>query len=229
MLKRLLCLLLALGAAFALCACTPFGQDPASSSGGVSPAQPDISEPVSQGSESASPGAPVSGELKVHFIDVAQGDSAFVELPGGECMLIDCGERDYVGRVISLADCLGYRRIDYILVTHPHTDHMGGMSAVIGSFDIGRIFMPDCVATNSAFTALLDAVSAKGLKIEIARAGVCIFDKTNLRADLLGPVTLDSESFNNCSAVLKLRYGNTSFLFTGDAEFSEEGTRKNAN
>ena len=221
MIKRLLCLLLAaFCAASCLFGCIPGGENHVSGQHSAG-AEPSFAESAAAQQTSA-PEGKAEGVLKVHFIDVGQGDSAFAELPGGECLLIDCGERDYAGRVISFVDCLGYRKIDYILVTHPHTDHMGGMSLVIESFDVGKIYMPDVVATHSAFSAMLNAVSAKGLKIEIAKDGVCVFAKENLRADLLAPAVIDTDNLNGCSAVLKLQYGGTSFLFAGDAEKAEE-------
>lgn len=171
--------------------------------------------------------APVSelpdGGLRVHYIDINQGDAIFIELPNGECLLIDCGEREFVGRVISLIDCLGYKKIDYLVVTHPHTDHMGGMSAVVDSFEIGDIYMPNCTANTDAFLKLLTSIENKGLKINEARDGVKIDLGNGARADFYGPITIDS-NLNNCSAVIKLSYGSKSFLFTGDAESAEEAS-----
>ncbi|MBP5155521.1 MAG: MBL fold metallo-hydrolase [Clostridia bacterium] len=221
MTKRVLCLLLA---AFCAASCL-FGCVPPDV-----PAQQSQTASSAEAQSSAAPGesedpaqeAPDGGTLKVHFIDVGQGDSVFIELPGGENLLIDSGERDFAGRVISYIDRLGCRKIDYLLATHPHTDHMGGMAQIIGSFVIGRVYMPDAVATHSAFSAMLGAVSEKGLKLETVSSGALMFEKDGLRAEFLGPLRITPENLNNCSAVLRLQYGGTSFLFTGDAEKEEE-------
>lgn len=172
--------------------------------------------------ESSQPEAEAK-ELKVHYIDVWQGDSAFIELPDGKCMLIDSGEYEYAGRVISLIDCLGYKKLDYIIVTHPHTDHMGGMQRVIENFKIGEIYMPEAVGDTGAFINLLEAIDNMGLSINIAKSGVEIPLSSGAKARFVAPVAI-VEDLNNCSAMLYLSYGERSFLFTGDAEILEEET-----
>lgn len=164
-----------------------------------------------------------SGLLKVHFIDVGQGDSTFIELPDGKCMLIDAGERDYAGRVISLIDCLGYKKIDYLVATHPHSDHIGGMQRVVESFEIGDVFMPDAVTDTSSFINFLESLDARKLSVTVAKAGKRIFAEGALAADFIAPVMI-VEDLNNCSAIVKLTYGEKTFLFMGDAEVMEEET-----
>lgn len=163
------------------------------------------------------------GELRVHFIDVAQGDSAFVELPDGKCMLIDAGEREYAGRIISLIDCLGYEKIDYLIATHPHADHIGGMQRVIESFRIGEIYMPDAVSDTKTFIDLLGAIDNLGLSVNIAKSGVFIPLSNGAVAKFVAPVSI-VDDLNNCSAVLHLGFGSRSILFMGDAEIPEEDT-----
>ncbi len=163
------------------------------------------------------------GELRVHFIDVDQGDSAFIELPDGKCMLIDAGERDYAGRVISLIDCLGYSKIDYVIGTHPHSDHIGGMQRVIENFAIGEIYMPEAISDTSTFINLLEAMDNLGLSINVAKAGVDIPLGNGANARFVAPVKI-VDDLNNCSAVLRLTFGSRAFLFTGDAETLEEET-----
>ena len=174
--------------------------------------------------DKAPPEKPKDGKtLTVHFIDVGQGDSIFIELPDGKCMLIDSGEYEYAGRVISLIDCLGYKKLDYVIVTHPHTDHMGGMQRVIENFKIGEIYMPEAVGDTGAFINLLEAIDNMGLSINIAKSGVEIPLSSGAKARFVAPVAI-VEDLNNCSAMLHLSYGERSFLFTGDAEILEEET-----
>lgn len=165
------------------------------------------------------------GEIRVHFIDVGQGDSIFIELSNGKCMLIDAGERDYAGEVISLIDCLGYGKIDYLIATHPHSDHIGGMQRVVENFDIGEVYMPEAISDTSTFINLLETLDNRKLSINVAKSGVSINIDASTVAEFVAPVTI-VEDLNNCSAVLKLKYGNKTFLFTGDAEIPEEETIK---
>ena len=162
--------------------------------------------------------------MTVHFIDVGQGDSIFIELPNGECMLIDAGERDFAGRVISLIDCLGYTKIDYIVATHPHSDHIGGMQRVIESFDIGKVYMPEAINDTSTFYNLLEAIDAKGLGVTAVTAGLTA-DFGGASGVFVSPTAI-VDNLNSCSAVLRLSYGNKSFLFTGDIESDAEATVK---
>ena len=164
----------------------------------------------------------LEGELlKVNFIDVGQGDSIFIELPNGETMLIDAGERNYDKKVISYIDTLGYKNIDYVVGTHPHTDHIGGLEAVIEKYDIGKIYMPKKSSNSKTFINLLNTIKDKGLKINTAKSGVSIIDSDTLDVDIIAP-TKEYNDANNNSAVVKITYINRCFLFMGDAEIESE-------
>ena len=163
------------------------------------------------------------GELRVHFLDVGQGDSIFIELPNGECALIDASEREMAGRIITFIDCLGYKKIDHLIATHPHADHIGGMKAVVSHFEIGEVYMPEAVTDTQVFIDLLEAIDKKGLSVTVAKAGGS-YDFGGASANFVAPTYIFNDDMNNCSAVLHLSYGNRSFLFTGDAETDEEGT-----
>src|SRR5699024_9612006 len=93
--------------------------------------------------------------LRVNYIDVGQGDSIFIELPNKETMLIDAGEAYEVDKVINYLNNLGIKRIDYVVGTHPHTDHIGGLESVINTFDIGSIYMPRASSTSKTYEDLL--------------------------------------------------------------------------
>ncbi len=158
------------------------------------------------------------GGVRITFIDVGQGDSSFIEFPDNTCMLIDAGENEMASRVINLIRKRGYSKIDYVLVTHPHSDHMGGMPEVLKAFDIGKIYMPDAVTNTSIFSRLLDTIESKGLKVSRAKAGVIIKQTDDLEIRLLSPVQDEYENLNNYSAVCRIVYKSRSFLFMGDAE-----------
>lgn len=164
----------------------------------------------------------LNDELRVSFIDVGQGDSEFIELPNGETMLIDAGTNETGKNVVDYIKSLGYTSINYVVGTHPHEDHIGGLDDVIKTFDIGSIYMPKVTADTKTFEDVLDAAESKNLMINTAKSGVSIMNTEDLSVKFLAP-TLDSyENTNDYSAVVKVVYGDTSYLFTGDAEeFSE--------
>lgn len=164
----------------------------------------------------------LNDELRVSFIDVGQGDSEFIELPNGETMLIDAGTNETGKNVVDYIKSLGYTSINYVVGTHPHEDHIGGLDDVIKTFDIGSIYMPKITADTKTFEDVLDAAESKNLMINTAKSGVSIMNTEDLSVKFLAP-TLDSyENTNDYSAVVKVVYGDTSYLFTGDAEeFSE--------
>lgn len=159
--------------------------------------------------------------LSVHFIDVGQGDCELVELPGKKYMLIDAGDNGEENAVLSYLDKEGVRKIDYLVATHPHADHVGGMEEVIKKYDVGEIYMPRKESTSITFEKMLDAIDEKNLSIHTAEAGKNIFDYSDVRADFLGPQK-DYDDLNNASAVVKLQCKDVSFLFMGDAESEAE-------
>lgn len=156
--------------------------------------------------------------VTVHFLDVGQGDSEFIELPEGKCMLIDASTAEYGDDIVSTVQDLGYDKIDYLVATHPHADHIGGMAQVIESLDIGEIYMPKAVSTSKTFENFLETVSDNNLQITTATAGKMICSYSNLTAKFLAPVSDGYDDLNNYSAVVKITYGDNSFLFMGDAE-----------
>ena len=158
-----------------------------------------------------------TGELKVHFIDVGQGDSILIETPGGQNMLIDAGERDQGEKVVNYIKSQGVDKLHFVVGTHPHSDHIGGLVKVIESIPVEKIYLPRVTHTSRSFENLLEAISNKGLKISTAAAGVKI-SLADGEASFIAPVGEDYEGLNNYSAVIKLTYGSASFLFTGDAE-----------
>ena len=159
-----------------------------------------------------------SEQLNVYFLDVGQGDSEFIELPDGKSMLIDAGTSDSAEYIIDFIHDRGISKLDYVIATHPHADHIGSMAKVLDSFDIGTVYMPDAAADTRTFEKMLDVIENKSIKTSEAKAGVSVLNRDDISAELLAPCSTDYEDLNNYSAVLKLNYGNTSFLFMGDAE-----------
>ena len=161
--------------------------------------------------------------LAVNFLDVGQGDSEFIQLPDGKCMLIDAGISESAGKIASKISELGYEKIDYLIATHPHADHIGGMKRIVENFEIGEIYMPKASTNTKTFENLLQAISDKGLSINTAKAGKVLYESDDLKIEFLAPISDSYKDLNNYSAVIRLQYGNNVFLFTGDAEELAEG------
>jgi competence protein ComEC len=160
--------------------------------------------------------------LRVHFIDVGQADCILVQAPQGQNMLIDAGNRDDAPFIAAYLTAQGVQRLQVIIGTHPHEDHIGGMSAIVKQFGVGKVYLPKVATNTRTFADLLAAIKAKGLKVNTARAGTTIKFQRTVKAQLLAPNKAKYEELNNYSAVLKLTYGRHSFLLTGDAEALSE-------
>lgn len=169
------------------------------------------------------PEAPKLGDLKATFIDVGQGDSEFVQLPDGKTMLIDAGEVVSGSTVVDYLKDLGVKKVDYLVGSHPHSDHIGGLADVIDEFDIGEVWIPDASEGTEVYEEFLDAVEAKGCKVKKAEAGeVIVSADAGYEISVIGPKAgVRSEDMNDYSVVLRVTYGDTSMLFTGDAAASD--------
>ncbi|HAN44068.1 MAG TPA: hypothetical protein DCP97_01615 [Ruminococcaceae bacterium] len=165
-----------------------------------------------------------NGTIEVDVIDVGQGDSILIRTDG-KTALIDTGEKTEGETVSRYLKSNGISRIDYLVATHPHSDHMGSMSYIVDTFDIGEVIMPpipdDIMPTARFFTDALKSIKNKGLKITTAKAGQRLELGSNAVLTVLGPVQ-QFDSLNNISVVCRLSLGKTSFLFTGDMEAEAE-------
>jgi competence protein ComEC len=161
-----------------------------------------------------------TGLLKAHFIDVGQGDSIFVELPNGRTMLIDAGPVSAGRSVVNYIKDLGYKRIDYLIATHPHEDHIGGIPTVLKSFTVGEVWAPNVSHTTQTYEDFLDAVADKSLSIHTARSGVSFDMPDRLDVEILSPINTSYTDLNDWSAIIKITFGACDFLFTGDASAS---------
>ena len=158
------------------------------------------------------------GLMRVHFIDVGQADSAFIELGNGQTMLIDAGRSGNASTIINYIKGLQYETIDYVVASHPHDDHIGGMATVLDNFNIGKMYMPKQAHTITAFTNMLDVIENKNIELYTAKAGTSILSSGIIDIDVLAPFADSDSNLNNVSAVVRITYGKTVMLFTGDAE-----------
>ena len=137
-------------------------------------------------------------------------------------MLIDAGESQYGGTVVKYIKDKGYSKIDYLIATHPHSDHIGGLTEVIQSLNIGTIYMSNAVHTTRTYENLLTAIKDKGKKMKRAKAGVEIINTKDVKASFVAPVSDKYSDLNDYSTVVRLDHGKKSFLFTGDATTKSE-------
>lgn len=161
----------------------------------------------------------VDGSLSVHFIDVGQGDCIYIN-QGEYNMLIDAGNNEDGEKLVSYLKSLNVNGFDYVIGTHPHEDHIGGMDDIINNFEIENYYMPDKLSTTKTFEDVLDALDAKGLSYNVPK----IDDEFKL-GDATFKVIYsgdDTNDINDSSIVLKMTYGDNSFLFTGDATSNVE-------
>lgn len=174
---------------------------------------------------------PSVDELSVHYIDVGQGDSIYIA-SGDEGMLIDCGESGDTDRVISYLDNMGVSKINYVVGTHPHSDHMGGMSKIVEHFEIGEMIIPHIddsdTPTTKYFERFLNACAEKNLSLTEAELGRKI-TLGDAELKIISPNSPDYSNINNYSIGLIMHHGENSFIFTGDAEklAEEEMIEKN--
>ena len=161
--------------------------------------------------------------LRVYCFDVGQGDSILV-VNNGKTMLIDASTNDMGSRVVGYLQNLGIKKIDYLVGTHPHEDHIGGLDNVIKNFDIGTIYMPRTPATTKTFEDVVDAIADKKLKVTTPSIG----DKFNVgnancKVMYIGD---NKEEFNECSIVIQMEFNGVKYLFTGDANYNVENSRQ---
>ena len=155
---------------------------------------------------------PMDG-LYVHYIDVGQGDSELV-CCNGEYMLIDAGEPDASDAVLEYLDRHGIDKLDYLVCTHSHSDHCGGLDAVVESLEVGTVFTSPYAGDSPSYEIFTDAVYDAGLELTVPELGES-YRLGEASFSFIGPLE-DYDNLNDDSLVMRLEYGDTSFLFTGD-------------
>lgn len=164
---------------------------------------------------------PLDDEAAVYFIDVGQGDCELIRTKNCN-ILIDCGEEENADEVIGFIRYSGVERLDYVIATHPHSDHIGGMYRILESFDVGTVIIPKIprdIAPNTLFySKMLNTIKNRGINREYSAAGKIYTLGENASLEIIAPLYDEYEELNNFSVVARLTHGANTFLFTGDAE-----------
>lgn len=155
-----------------------------------------------------------NNQLKIHYINVGQGDSTLIQVDGKN-VLIDAGNNDNLA--YNYLKAQGITKLDYVIATHPHADHIGGMANIINNFTVGKFYAPKEITTTTVFENMVKSLQSKRLKITVPTPGENIYIG-NAVLTFLAPNNSTYEDLNNYSIVTKIKYGNTSFIFEGDAE-----------
>ena len=161
---------------------------------------------------------PMDG-LYVHYIDVGQGDCELI-CCDGEYMLIDAGVPDAGDTVVEYLKNHSIDKLTYLVCTHPHADHCGGLDAVVESIEVETVFTSPYIGENKSYEYFENAVYAAGLDFTVPELGE-VFYLGEAKFRFLGPLE-DYENVNDDSLVMRLEYGDTSFLFTGDMTSNAE-------
>jgi len=162
------------------------------------------------------------GKLYVDVIDVGQGDSIFIKTPNGSTMLIDAGDSDAYDAIKEVLDENNVDKLNVLVATHPHEDHIGSMKEVYENYSAEKIYMSSTVTTTTTYKNLLTAISNNAQKIVTAKAGMSIDIDSNITMKILSPQDKSYGDLNDYSIVIKCTYKNNSVLFTGDATVKTE-------
>ncbi len=159
------------------------------------------------------------GKLEVHFIDVGQADAILV-LCNEKALMIDGGNVGDSSVIVTYLRNLGVDYLDYMICTHAHEDHVGGLSGALNACKVGAAFCPVTEYDTKAFSSFIKYLDEQGLSVTVPRAGDN-FMLGGAFVEFLAP-RKDYEDTNNTSIVIRLSYGSHTFIFTGDAEYDSE-------
>jgi competence protein ComEC len=164
----------------------------------------------------------LTGNLTVTFIDVGQGDSELITSPSGEIMLIDTGDSEQPSKIISVANEKMIKSFDIIVISHPHSDHISGMSYIISHYPVEQVIDSGYPHTTKTYGNILDLIDRRNISYRVVRNGDIVDFDPNVKVEVVNPQNKWFDNINDNSVVLKITYGKVSFLFPGDAENEAE-------
>lgn len=160
-------------------------------------------------------GISTNSKLEIYFFDVGQADSIFLN-NNAYTMLIDAGNNNDGENIVEFLKEKNITDIDVVVGTHPHEDHIGGLDDVINNFLVGKIYMPDVITTTDTFSDVIDIIEEKKYSVSIPIVDE-VFNLNDMNFKVIYTGT-DEGDLNNSSIVVRLDFGDTSYLFTGDIE-----------
>ena len=159
---------------------------------------------------------------EVHFIDVGQGDAALL-LSGGQAVLIDAGTAESASSLVRYLEERGVRSLYAVIASHPHSDHIGGMAAVLSAFPAEHFYMGPETQNTAAYEDMLDALEAQGVQPAIPADGDTLRLDSGATVTFLGPADdVSAENMNDRSLIALFSTGAEQVLFMGDAEAAAE-------
>lgn len=156
--------------------------------------------------------------MYVHYINVDQGDAILIQV-NNKNLLIDSGSKSHKKQLVKFLTDLNISNLDYVIATHPHEDHIGNMNTVLNSYKVQSFYAPKVYSHTKSFEQMIDSLKSNNLKINPIKRGCNTINlgfQTNV--EVFSPINDTYDNENNYSPVIKISFGNNSFLFTGDAE-----------
>lgn len=162
------------------------------------------------------------GATAVHVIDVGQGSSTLIQ-SGETGILIDGGERVYGQTVVEYLCSVGIKELSYVVASHPHTDHIGGLTAVLNYFPVENVIMPylteENTPTTKTYESFLELIDEKNIRVIAAKPGN-VYTLPDISMEILGPIRQNND-LNNMSVICKATVQDTAVLIPGDASIDE--------
>ena len=160
---------------------------------------------------------PKDSELMISYMDVGQGDAAYIKVNGND-ILIDAGPRSNSKELLEQLKAKNIDDFELVIATHPHEDHIGGMVDVFKEYEVKAFYSPKITHTTKTYENLVKAVKDEGLKTKELKGGTVIDLGEGAKFEVFTPQKSEYEELNDYSPIMKLSFGDTSYLFTGDAE-----------
>ncbi|MGM8250059.1 ComEC/Rec2 family competence protein [Clostridium perfringens] len=160
---------------------------------------------------------PKDSELMISYMDVGQGDAAYIKVNGND-ILIDAGPRSNSKELLEQLKAKNIDDFELVIATHPHEDHIGGMVDVFKEYEVKAFYSPKITHTTKTYENLVKAVKDEGLKTKELKGGMVIDLGEGAKFEVFTPQKSEYEELNDYSPIMKLNFGDTSYLFTGDAE-----------
>jgi len=163
----------------------------------------------------------LTGNMEVYFLDVGQGDATYINVNGYD-ILIDAGPKSNHEDLLKQLEDKNIDDFEIVIATHPHEDHIGGMTYVLNNYKVENFYMPKVTHTTKTFENMISSINSQGLSINVIKEGDYISLGEGAYIEVFSPMNEEYDNLNNYSPVMKLTYGNTSFMLTGDAESESE-------